>query len=760
MSEKNVPEAASDHASRLLLIEDDADDAVLVQECLNGQGDSTYLIERVATLGQARQALAKNHYDLILLDLNLPDSHGAATLACVIDARPEIPVIVLTDLAGPGLSRKCIQGGAQAYLPKDSLTSTILAQLLDLSLRQERLEESLQQAQDLAVFHQEQFNDLIHHSPEAILIVAEDGTIRHANPAAETLHGLSHGELIGSHFDYPLRRNTISEQEITRRDGLVRTVEMFAVDVRWNNAPCAYVTLRDITPLHDAQADLEENRRLVQAFEDTDQAIVALLEPDGVLREINRFGRDLLGYGPEDVGRLNWFQDVASPGRANGGDPLQADTNSLYPRGANCPARTRTGQDIPVRWYDAPLRNARGILTGRLVIGHDLTEQFEIERQLRQAHKMQAVGELSGGLAHDFNNILTAILGNAQILEMEFTPDQAGYEELQQIIQAAHRAADLTSKLLSFSRKHDFAPEPINLHDIIDETVTLLKRTIDPLVLIETRFDCDEPLILGDSAELQSALLNLGLNARDAMANGGTLRYSTTRCEITASDSRVTELNIQPGQYIQLQVTDTGAGMAPEVRERIFEPFFTTKENKKGTGLGLSNTYRCISDHHGHIRVDSQPGLGTSFHIYLPLRTHQVAPSIPAENRPPKPIRATVMLVDDDTSVRHTQARLLEHLHCHVLQASSGQESIDLFNANREEIDLIFLDRQMPGLDGLETLRQLRQIDPVVPILICSGQGPCDKLQALLGEGTCGLLPKPFDIQQIRQSLQKHLFSS
>jgi CheY-like chemotaxis protein len=244
------------------------------------------------------------------------------------------------------------------------------------------------------------------------------------------------------------------------------------------------------------------------------------------------------------------------------------------------------------------------------------------------------------------------------------------------------------------------------------------------------------------------------------MPNGGTLRYSTTRCEITASDSRVTELNVQPGQYVQLQVADSGTGMAPEVRERIFEPFFTTKENKKGTGLGLSNTYRCISDHHGHIRVDSQPGQGTSFHIYLPLQDRHVTPSILPENRPPRPIRATVMLVDDDTSVRHTQARLLEHLHCHVLQASSGQEAIDLFHANREEIDLIFLDRQMPGLDGLETLHQLRQIDPAVPILICSGQGPCDKLQSLLNDGTCGLLPKPFDIQQIRQSLQQHVFSS
>jgi two-component system, cell cycle sensor histidine kinase and response regulator CckA len=521
------------------------------------------------------------------------------------------------------------------------------------------------------------------------------------------------------------------------------------------------VTLRDVTCLRDTQADLEENRRLVQAFEETDQAIVALLEPDGTLREINRFGRELLGYGDDDVGRLNWFQDVASPERHEGDSPESSTESGLYPRGANCPARTRAGLQIPVRWYDAALRDATGALTGRLIIGHDLTEQFETERQLRQSHKMQAVGELAGGLAHDFNNILTAILGNAQILEMEFSPDQVGHEELQQIIQASHRAADLTSKLLTFSRKNDFAPTEISLHETIEETIGLLRRTIDPLVNIETQLDCDDPIIQGDPAQLQSVLLNLGLNARDAIAEGGTLRFITDRCEITPTDSRVTELNVRPGQYIRLQVADTGSGMAPEVRDRIFEPFFTTKDKKKGTGLGLSNAYRCISDHQGHIRVESEPGQGTSFHIYLPLRSdRKVTPSIPAENRPPQPIRATVLLVDDDPGVLQTQARLLEHLHCHVHRASTGQDAVELFQTHHKQIDLVLLDRRMPGLDGLETLSRLRQIDPDTPILICSGEGPCSSLRTLLDQRQCGLLPKPFDLQQVRACLQQHVFSA
>jgi len=207
-----------------LLVEDDADDAVLVQECLNSQGDAKYLIEHVSSLAAARQALKENHYELILLDLNLPDSNGNSTLASILDARPDVPVIVLTDLIGPGLSRKCIQGGAQAYLPKDSLTSTILAQFLELSLQQENLQASLQQARDLAVLHQSSFHDLIQHSRAAVLVVSENGTIRHANPAAEDLYGQSVGHLAGTRFEHPLTRNTPSEQEIVRKDGQTRKV--------------------------------------------------------------------------------------------------------------------------------------------------------------------------------------------------------------------------------------------------------------------------------------------------------------------------------------------------------------------------------------------------------------------------------------------------------------------------------------------------------------------------------------------------------
>ena len=372
------------------------------------------------------------------------------------------------------------------------------------------------------------------------------------------------------------------------------------------------------------------------------------------------------------------------------------------------------------------------------------------------ALKMEAIGRLAGGIAHDFNNILTAIQGNAELLQMDGFCQVERDDMLMQIMVAARRAAELTKQLLDFARKGTFQIVAVDTTTIIEQTVALLSHSIDKRIDIELDLQADPPAVLADPSQIESALVNLGMNACDAMPNGGVLTFATRNIVLDEESCVNYAGEMTPGPYVEVCVCDTGSGMDSETRSRIFEPFFTTKEVGKGTGLGLASVYGCIKSHYGSIQVDSHPGQGTTFRVLL----HAAEAACVSGDGPAcqNVIRGMghVLVVDDEGIVREFVATALQKLGYSVSLCVDGAEAVEYFKDCHKDIDLVILDLIMPILNGPDTFRELKAIDPDVKVLISSGFSQNETTNDLIDEGALGLLSKPFRINQLAQMVAKH----
>jgi len=386
-------------------------------------------------------------------------------------------------------------------------------------------------------------------------------------------------------------------------------------------------------------------------------------------------------------------------------------------------------------------------------------ERLRLEEQLRHAQKMEAVGELAGGIAHDFNNVLTAVQGNAELLRALLPAESEQAEFAEEILKASHRAADLTRQLLAFARKGRFETAVVDVHELIREVATMLSHGIDRRIEVELDLAAENAGVLGDSSQLQSALLNLGLNARDAMPTGGTLTYSTRCLWMDEAHCRLEPYEIVPGEYIEIAVADTGVGMDRDLQQRVFEPFFTTKDRGKGTGLGLAGVYGCAKSHRGGIRVYSEPGMGSTFRLLLPLATGRDGGAAASARPQAGVVRGTghLLLVDDEEMVRTFAASALRSLGYVVSTCTDGAEAVAFFQRNREEIDLVILDLIMPRLSGADAFARMREIDPEVKVLVSSGFNRNGTADALVAQGALGFLHKPFRIDELSQAVARHV---
>ncbi|GIW79337.1 MAG: hypothetical protein KatS3mg105_1144 [Gemmatales bacterium] len=408
--------------------------------------------------------------------------------------------------------------------------------------------------------------------------------------------------------------------------------------------------------------------------------------------------------------------------------------------------RTIAGKTRTVQVVKSPVQDADGNNIGVLGIFWDVTEQRLLENQLRQAQKMDAIGKLAGGIAHDFNNLLTAIIGNLELLRSETSGESPAFELLTNAIKASIRASDLTRQLLSFARQTPLLTGPVNINESIEETVKLLRRTIDPRISIETDLEPHLWQIRGDAAQIGQVLMNLCLNARDAMPEGGRLVLATTNIEITPRDLR-SHMEGRCGQFVRLTVSDNGIGMPPEVREHLFEPFFTTKETGKGTGLGLAVVFGIVSQHKGWIECQSEPGKGTRFDIFLPKLLSQSQDRSHLPSHVPEDVEGgheRILLVDDHELIRKLGQQILSRKGYDVITADDGPEAVEIYKQQHENIDLVIVDMTMPSLSGQEVLAQLKQIDPKVRVLFSSGFSTDEAIKAVQKEGAIGFVPKPY----------------
>jgi PAS domain S-box-containing protein len=402
--------------------------------------------------------------------------------------------------------------------------------------------------------------------------------------------------------------------------------------------------------------------------------------------------------------------------------------------------------------YDASHRPVRMI--GAMM---DVTPRRNLEQQLSQSHKMEAVGQLAGGVAHDFNNLLTAILGYATVLLSQLPAGDPAREDLRQIEQAAQRAADLTQQLLAFSRRQVLQPRVLRLQTVIGEMESLLRRLIAENIEIKMVTAPELGCVKADKGQISQVILNLCLNARDAMPHGGLLTIETSNVALDEAYA-ATHVGVKPGSYILLAVTDTGQGMDAETQQRIFEPFFTTKQAGKGTGLGLATIYGIVQQSGGSIWVDSAPGSGSTFKIYLPrVECIEALPETGPRNLNTRRGTETILLVEDEPSVRQLAARLLKQEGYKVLEAQSGQHALQMYREYAGRIHLVFTDVVMPGMDGSALAARLKLLHPGLKVLFMSGYAENAEVHHEEIGGGDAFLAKPFTpevvLQRVRQVL-------
>jgi len=400
------------------------------------------------------------------------------------------------------------------------------------------------------------------------------------------------------------------------------------------------------------------------------------------------------------------------------------------------------GKEIICEWFNVPLRGADGSVIGVLSTVHDITEKARLEKQLQTAQRMETVGTLAGGIAHDFNNALTGILGFSQLLRLRMTDDPKAAGDLDEVMRCAERAATLTRQLLTFARRQVIEPVNLDLNAAVNDLMKLIGKVTGENIEKKAILAAELPTIRADHAQLEQVLMNLVLNARDAMPGGGILSVETMDVTFDASYTDRYPY-VKAGRYAALVVTDTGIGMDEKTRERVFEPFFTTKGPDKGTGLGLAMVYGIVKQHDGFIHLYSEPGKGTTFKVYFPAV--QAAPDAVAERRE-KPLRGgneTVLLAEDEETIRTLAERILKEYGYSVLVAKNGEEAVEVFHRNKN-VSLVVLDVVMPRLGGREAFEAMRAENPELRVIFTSGYSADAVHESFVIEPGLQFLPKPY----------------
>jgi PAS domain S-box-containing protein len=375
-------------------------------------------------------------------------------------------------------------------------------------------------------------------------------------------------------------------------------------------------------------------------------------------------------------------------------------------------------------------------------------EKARFEEQFRTIYKMEAVGQLAGGIAHDFNNILGAISGYADIILHRYGSDEKLKKYSSMILSAATRAADLTSKLLTFSRKSKMQLTAIDVHTILNDMRDLLMHTIDKKITIKASFEATDAVINGDASQFQSAVMNLALNSRDAMPDGGVLTIRTGNHIVDKEFSKSRAYTVAPGYYVFIEVGDTGTGIDEQLMPHLFEPFFTTKDIGKGTGLGLASVYGTVKSHRGYIDVKSRKGEGTTFIMYLPV-SRSVLDQSSVQSSEIQMGKGHIIVVDDERFILEATAEMLSWIGYRVSLAQSGDAALDIVKA--ETVDLMIIDLMMPGMNGIETYKKVKTINPRIKALLSTGYKVDDEEQAIMNEGFSAIIQKPFVSAQLAQ---------
>jgi len=652
----------------------------------------------------------------------------------------------------------------QAYLGVTSVT--ILAVAAEVSQRKQHLLKL--ELQDEALRRQTQLTDLAH-----FLVRDIDDRITSWNPGAERLYGFSQAEAIGkvSHallqtrFPAPIEQiraqlfangSWQGQLEHRTRDGREVVVASFWALQRDKSGEPQFIleVNNDITELKRAE---EAQLRLAAIVESSDDAIVSKTL-DGVIASWNSGAERMYGYAAREViGQP--ISILSPPGRE---EEMPAILQRIRLGGSiehfETKRQRKDGTLIDVSLTVSPIKNQTGEITGASAVARDVTDRNRLEEQFRQAQKLESIGVLAGGVAHDFNNLLVGILGNASLALDDLPLAHPARDELQQVVLASERAAELVRQLLVYAGKGVFTFKPVSLPEVVSEITQLIQSSVPRKADLRFELAKDVPPVAGDPSQIRQLVMNLIINAAEAIqAETGTVRVAVSARDIDQSylhDAFGGE-EIMSGRYVVLSVQDTGCGMDDETRSRIFDPFFTTKFT--GRGLGLAAALGVVRWHKGAIKVHSAPDRGTTFEVLLPIMDGYSAPS-KATALPMSPSGSgTILVVDDETLVRRTAKAALEHHGYKVMLAESGHEGIELFRNKANEISLVLLDMNMPAMGGENAFEHLKKIRPDVRVIVSSGYNEAMAIERFGGNRVAGFIQKPYTSRQLAEKVKRVL---
>jgi len=779
---------------RLLIVDDEVELMTALCETLAKQG---YETAGFASGGEAIEALKGRDFDLVLTDLMMPEMDGIALLKAGLGIDPHLVGIVMTGQATVQTAVEAMKTGAFDYILKPFKLNALLPTLhRGMEVRRLRM-ENVQLRETVAIYDLTRaisftldLNVILNKVADAALQQCEADEVSIMLPTREgdelyvtVARGEGRGHILGERM--PIARGVAGwvarHREPLTLHGEVRDprfaplrprpdicssvsmpmmvggklVGVLNLNATRPRRPFTLGQVKALSILTGTAASALESAWLYTQVRESESRLEGLVRhlPEGVCL-LGGDRRLVLANPPaQDSLRALGGTEVGEALVRLGGQDIEV---FLKPREDGPPHGIEVGGEAERIFEVAGRPVTEGAEGGWALVIREVTQERETQERIQRHYHLATVGQLAAGIAHDFNNLLTGVIGFAQLVEMRPDVPEAAREDLGRIVSQGHQAAQMIRQILDFSRQRDVERRPVNVIPFLKETMKLLERTLPENIRVETRFEGKEYIVQANLTQLQQVITNLAVNARDAMPEGGGLRVRLSHLRLGPGQQPPLP-EMEAGDWVVWAVSDTGAGMSPEVIRHIYEPFFTTKPPGQGTGLGLAQVYGIVKQHGGHIDVKSRVGEGTAFTIYLPRIVEAEAPVRQLDVDIPKGQGETILVVEDQAEVLRLVGAILERLNYRALTASNGQEALAVYDAHGNEIALVLTDVVMPNVGGLELIRAVRKKDPEARIVAMTGYPPDELKRAFPSMDIFGWLEKPLSLDRVAQVVSEAL---
>lgn len=758
----------------VLYIENNTDDVYMIKDLLLPYA-GRFRLETVDTLRKGIHCLARRpfDFDVLLLPPGLPGFPGLQGLKKIKQKFPDIPVILLTGSDDKAEGTEAIKMGAQDYLVKPGITRKLLFNCIRYSIGRQQLMVQLKKETAELDKSETQLRKIIRNNANGMIVLDMEGRVCFINPTGEKLMGRSAGELTDEFFGFPIVTDDSIEIEIIRktRRGRLRVAEMWMTDFQWEGKPAYLVSIRDVSAHKDIEnALLKEKELLDVTFRSIGEGVVTTDEKGTVI---------LINHVMEKLCRCTQMEASGKPvsqilnirNKANKDlreNPVEETLKTGRPshvvkdREWVCP----DGKVLLIEYDCSPLSGKNNEIIGSVLTISDVTRKKEMEEELLKARKLESLGVLAAGLAHEYNNELTAVLGNISMAQMTFNKKEQITRRMKRAEEAALRAKELTQRLLTFSRGGEPIKKTGSLSPLLKETAAWARKYTG--IRCRCFIPKDLPAVQFDKTQVKRVLYNIAKNAVESMPNGGLITFKTEM--VALSKHEAGSLFLKPGNYVKIIIIDQGVGIAAENLGKVYDPYF--KHGKDSEGMGLTTAYSIVKKHGGTIQAASTLGVGSTFSVFVPALV-PVVPTVPvdrqkpviSQNRLPDPgpgdKKRKILVMDDNPIIRKLAERMLKQLGYQMAATKNGQEALQVYREAKQEkepFDAVILDLLIAdGMGGKECMEKLQKIDRNVKAIVCSGYSDNPVMAEYREYGFSQRIPKPFTIQDLKHALHQVL---